>query len=221
MTILQTAMIVRVLVIFYKLTRTAKEFLADPSSFDLYASHGHYTNVFSFEEITGLGNVFNTYLDRNSDGIVSSEQLHTLMNTLGVNMTQEEADSLAKAIIEAEASFETAQRDDIKSKRTAAGKLGLTREVFFQWYASQLSHHNDKKECADYLFGMFDRDDSGDITVLEFKQSLDALAFGISHDESDELLEELDQDGNGVLCANEFEEMVEHFWPLEFKDAVG
>ena len=124
-------MIVRVLVIFYKLTRMAKEFLADLSAIYLYTSYGHYTNVYSFEEITGLGKVFSACPNRNSAEIVSIKQLHALMNTLTVNITQEEVDTLVKVTIKAKALFETAKHNNIKSKRTVSGKLGLTRKVFF------------------------------------------------------------------------------------------
>ena len=43
------------------------------------------------------------------------------------------------------------------------------------------------------------------------------MNFGLSVDEVNELIQVLDEDGNGVLCEKEFEDMVLHHYPPEFE----
>ena len=156
-----------------------------------------------------MGRIFSTFLDHNDDGELSEVEFQNILSTVEVVMTREEACMLIKVIVNANKS------DEIDEEP------GFTKEVFFQWYANQLNKENDKQKCAAFLFSVFDTDKSGDITVLEFKQQLDKLALGVTQEEANELIAELDQDGNGVLCELEFEEMIERFWPLEYEELVG
>ena len=207
----KTSMAVRILVIVFKLARMTNAFLADTSCFKLEHANGHYTNVLSEEEIAELGRIFNFYLDQDGDNTLSQTEFQSLMSHVGISMSIPEANGLF-----------TALTNSIKSHDDEAGKTsgdaGISKDMFYQWYANQLGDSDDKKECAEFWFHLFDEDNSGDITVLEFVQQLDKLALGISHAEADELLEELDQDGNGVLCEEEFRDMIEHFYPIEFEE---
>lgn len=74
---------------------------------------------------------------------------------------------------------------------------------------------DDRKECADFLFRRFDDDNSGDITALEFEQALEEMNIGITTEEAEELLQELDHNGDGVLNEEEFEVLLENFYPIE------
>lgn len=203
-------MAVRILVIVFKLARMTNQFLVDTYCFKLELVNGHYTNVLSEEEIAELGRIFHVYLDQDGDNMLSQTEFQSLMNQVGISMTTNEANDFIRAL-----------RYSIKSYDEEAGHsgdAGISKELFYQWYANQLGDSDDKKECAKFWFHLFDEDNSGDITVLEFVQQLDKLALGISHAEADELLEELDQDGNGVLCEEEFRDMIEHFYPIEFEE---
>ena len=200
-------MAVRVLVIYFKLARMTKRFLANPSLFELDRADVY---VLSLEEIAGLGRMFRLYFDHDGDNFLSGVDFQSIMSAVGVIITDEDTDELVRAMVK------SVEADNIEVGGTTDGKLGLSTDVFIQWYINQLGDNDDKKECAEFLFGLFDDDNSGDITVLEFKQQLDKMDIGISHEEADELIQELDNDGNGVLCVKEFEEMIEHFYPLEF-----
>lgn len=204
----KTSMAVRVLVILFKLARTAKRFLADPSVFKLDCTKGHFSNVLSSEEIAELGRIFRLYIDDGGDSFMTAEEFRSIISTVGVDMTEKEAHDLISTIVK------SAESDN--ARNTNGDEMGLSKDTFSQWYANQLGDREDKKECAKFLFNLFDDDNSGDITVFEFKQQLDQLTIGITHQEADELIKELDHDGNGVLCENEFVDMIEHFYPLEF-----
>lgn len=54
------------------------------------------------------------------------------------------------------------------------------------------------------MFGMFDSDGSGSISIAEFKTALDAFDVGLSTDDVAELVKELDEDRNGFIDEEEF-----------------
>mmetsp|Transcript_27429 Transcript_27429/g.58946 ORF Transcript_27429/g.58946 Transcript_27429/m.58946 type:complete len:731 (+) Transcript_27429:224-2416(+) len=207
----QTSMTVRVLMLYFKLASMTKQFLADPSTFELARARSHYTNSLSSEEIAELGRMFRLFFDPDGDGSLTGKEFQSLMNTAGIMLADSEADQLIRAMVKSAESL-------IEVKDTEDGKMALSTHGFFQWYSDQLGDNDDKKECAQFLFSLFDDDNSGDITVMEFKQQLDKMAIGISQEEANELLQELDLDGNGVLSETEFEELIEHFYPVEFQN---
>lgn len=192
----QISMAMRVLVIFYKFAQMTKRFLANKSSLQLGRGDGHYTEVLSSEEIAELSRIFRSFFN------------HRLMGSIGITISDDKSHELVKVVLESVSSGHTKDGNAIPI---------LSNDAFFQWYANRLSNISDKRNCAEFLFSLFDEDNSGDITMLEFKQQLDNLAIGITHEEAQEMIQELDSDGNGVLCRKEFEEMLEHFYPPEFK----
>lgn len=204
-------MAVRVLVIYYKLVRMTEKFLANSSTLELAPTGCHYTDALSLEETAELGRMFRLFFDLDGDGILTGSDFQSLMISAGITLTKSEADELIRAIVK---STESAY---VEPQDTEGDKMELSTHAFFQWYANQLGDADDKKECAKFLFCLFDDDGSGDVTALEFKQTLDKLAIGISHEDADELLQELDEDGNGVLSEEEFADLIEHFYPVEFQ----
>mmetsp|Transcript_6914 Transcript_6914/g.12306 ORF Transcript_6914/g.12306 Transcript_6914/m.12306 type:complete len:203 (+) Transcript_6914:64-672(+) len=200
-------MAVRVLVIYWQLARMTKQFLANPLSLELKSTNNHYTEILCEEETASMGRIYKLFFDQDGDGFVSGAEYCKIMSAVNITITEKEASELLLSIAKA-----VGDKD---------GELGLSMGGFFQWYAnlSLTQKADDKKQCADFLFGVFDDDNSGDITVLEFKQKLDNMDIGISHEEANQLIEEMDEDGNGVLCRDEFQDMVDHFYPLEFENS--
>jgi len=208
----KTSMAVRVLVVYFKLAQMTTKFLANSSSFELDRADGHYTNHMSSEYIAELSRMYRLYFNDDGDGFLSRAEFQSLLSSVGITLANNDADELVKAIVK------SAETEYVELMHTVDGVMGISTDVFLQWYANQLGDCRDKKECAAFLFKLFDDDNSGDITVLEFKQQLDKMDIGITHAEADELIQELDVDGNGVLCEDEFEELMEHFYPLEFSE---
>jgi len=62
------------------------------------------------------------------------------------------------------------------------------------------------KELEEYkdIFSFFDRDGGGSITSVELGQVMRTLGWDPSEIELQELISEIDQDGNGVITFNEF-----------------
>lgn len=94
----------------------------------------------------------------------------------------------------------------------------ISKDEFFDWYADILYEDCDmtNTERAKFLFKMFDKDGDESITVGEFKESLDALDLGFTVDEIGEIVQEIDEDGNGVICVKEFEDLLEKYYPKKF-----
>lgn len=232
----KTSMAVRVLVMVFKVSKMANEFLANPNSYKLKTNYnGHYMTVFSAEEIAELGRIFTMFFDPDNDGTMSGEEFRSLMALVGIPMGSCAANKLV-GIIARSFNFEgytnVVLESDLENmgleknepcKRNEISRAGfyepneLSREGFFQWYANQLSDFHDERECAEFVFKLFDDDGSGDITVFEFRQCLEMLNIGISPAEADSILQELDEDGNGALSMEEFEDLFERFYPAECK----
>eukprot|EP00957_Ditylum_brightwellii_P119938 9153258-Ditylum_brightwellii.AAC.1 len=71
---------------------------------------------------------------------------------------------------------------------------------------------------AEELFLLFDVNGSGDVTIGEFKTSLDAFNMAFTVDEIGELVMELDEDGNGMIGEEEFSDLLQKFYPNEIKE---
>ena len=210
----KSSIAVRVLVLFFKLASMTKDYSDSPSTFQLPCCEGHYTEVLSSEEIAELSKIFVSIFDKRGDGVMSQSEFQDHMSLVGIDISDEQASSLVRAIL---ASVETEVGVEVGCDVKVNGEAALSPEAFFQWYANQLGYRENKKECAEFLFNVFDSDNSGDITVLELHNKLEKLDLGISHDEALELIGEVDHDGNGTLSKKEFIELIEHFWPVEIQ----
>ena len=71
---------------------------------------------------------------------------------------------------------------------------------------SQATEKLSKAELQEYkdIFSFFDRDGGGSITSVELGQVMRTLGWDPSEIELQELISQIDQDGNGVITFNEF-----------------
>ena len=64
-------------------------------------------------------------------------------------------------------------------------------------------------QLADSMFQQFDTDNSGEITLGEFKDVMEAFNVGFTLDEIGDIVNELDEQDNGSIHAHEFFELLE------------
>eukprot|EP00957_Ditylum_brightwellii_P079215 6024638-Ditylum_brightwellii.AAC.1 len=111
---------------------------------------------FSHVELFEVGKTFDAF-DRSGDGRISYEELRSTMSSLGVTMSE---NALQKVV---------AQLD-------TDGNGEISKEEFLEWYESAIDDDgHSMHERAEFLFKLFDRDDSGEITIGEFKAALDVF----------------------------------------------
>lgn len=56
----------------------------------------------------------------------------------------------------------------------------------------------------DFIFEKFDTNNSGDITIDEFRQALKMISLGISDSEIEKIMKRIDANNDGTICYNEF-----------------
>jgi Ca2+-binding EF-hand superfamily protein len=151
---------------------------------------------FSRLELYEVGKSFDA-LDTDKSGRITGAEFQALLARLGNDMTDEGFYRMM-AILDTD-------RDGY-----------VTRDEFLSWYASQAESDSlSLKERAKDLFGLFDQNKSGEITIGELKSKLDALQMGFSVDEVGAIVNELDHDRNGAVGEEEFEKMLKKYYPKE------
>ena len=84
--------------------------------------------------------------------------------------------------------------------------VSLKMFLSISFFKIQATERMSKAELQEYkdIFSFFDRDGGGSITSVELGQVMRTLGWDPSEIELQELISEIDQDGNGVITFNEF-----------------
>lgn len=187
-----TTRIVRTFLIVQRLRRVAE--LGQPG-------HGNSPmtsnrSSFSQLEMTEVGHTFDAF-DTDKSGTISKDEFHSLLTRLGAKIEDHKFDQLVQSLDE-------------------DGDGSVTRDEFINWYQYQSEHDGiSLEERADDLFEMFDENESGEITLGEFKRRLDTLNMGFTTDEIGAILNALDRDRSGSVSRHEFIELLHKFYPQE------
>lgn len=122
--------------------------------------------------------------DTDGGGSIGSDELETVMNALGQNPTEAEL----KAMV-----------DEVDADGSG--------EIDFPEFLTMLAHRmhgtDEEAEVIEY-FRMFDPNGTGFISTADVKQIIDTLEADISGEEREEIVKELDFDGDGVISYEEF-----------------
>jgi len=194
----KTAHVVRAFIVIYRMKRFAIS--ADKREYDrdLACVERMHFDKFELKEV---GKTFDAF-DKSGDGSISYDEFESLMKNLGAEIT---AESLTRMI----------------GMLDTDGDGEVSKEEFINWYAE---HANDddlsEEERAHFLFQMFDRDNSGEITIAEFKHKLDALNMGFTVDEVGAIVNELDEDNSASIGLHEFAHLLHSFYPKELQTAL-
>ena len=194
----KTAQAVRRMVIIHKLRGAAKGQTSMVAlSLGATKPGGHVP--LNAETVREVSRTFDM-IDRNGDSVVTGDEFRAFMLAVGVPMNDEDKRSFLNAL----------GSGDEEGKH-------VTAESFLQWYADQTGRdgEHDIKDCAAFLFGLFDHDGNGSITISELKEGLDSLDMGFTIDEVGELAGELDHRHHGIITEGELMEMLEKHYPKE------
>lgn len=190
----KTARAVRALIFLYKVNRLSAQEHTQKKSTGV-----HYRQSLNKVEIDDVSKTFDTF-DESGDGEISHDEFEALMTRFVGNAVN--TDSVKQII-------HLLDED---------GDGGISKEEFLQWYADNMGDDGlSVHEKAHYLFGMFDKEGDGQISIGEFKDALDALNLGFTIDEIGEIVRELDEDGDGVVSQEEFAELIEEYYPKELE----
>lgn len=138
------------------------------------------------EELVIYRKAFN-YYDRNKNGVIDTKELGYLMRTLGQNPTENEL-------------LEICNQVDDDENGTMSFKEFLTL------MSKQQSLSPEELQQA---FRVFDRNCDGYIDGYELKHLLTNLGEKLTEEEVDEMICEVDMDGNGLVDYEEFVTMLQ------------
>lgn len=135
------------------------------------------------EEVEKLWEAFNVF-DEDGSGAISAEELGKVMRSLGQSPN------------------ETELRDMIKEV-----DVDLSGTIDFEEFKALLiSRQGDRKSRLKLAFSVFDENSSGQITVDELHNVMSQ--FGLTDEELDEIIKEVDHDGDASIDFEEFCKLV-------------
>lgn len=191
----KTGRVVRAFIVIYKMRRFARE--AETSTYDRHTA-AMKRKKFDKIELAEVGKTFDTF-DTSGDGSISYDEFENLMNNLGAEVSKEGLKAMIGMLDE-------------------DGDGEVSKEEFVNWYAENAHDDRSEMERAHDLFMLFDKDDSGELTIAEFKLKLDALNVGFSVDEVGAIVNELDEDNSGTIGLHEFALLLRKYYPKELLD---
>eukprot|EP01091_Cochliopodium_minus_P009912 TRINITY_DN2542_c4_g1_i1.p1 TRINITY_DN2542_c4_g1~~TRINITY_DN2542_c4_g1_i1.p1 ORF type:complete len:697 (-),score=158.74 TRINITY_DN2542_c4_g1_i1:58-2148(-) len=133
-----------------------------------------------------------TLFDTSGDGNVDSEELSAFLGTLGHKISTEEAEVIIR-----------------HHGREREGCLNF--EEFFSFMNKTQEDEMEEEELIEMIFGLFDKDGDGQITIEEFQETLNLFGHPLSHSEVAELVHDLDKNGDGEICKEEFEHLFKKY----------
>jgi Ca2+-binding EF-hand superfamily protein len=139
--------------------------------------------VITEEEVAKLWEAFNVF-DTDSSGSISAEELGQVMRSLGQNPS------------------DINLRDMIKEV-----DVDLSGSIDFEEFKTlMLSQQGDRKSRLKLAFSVFDEDGSGQITTNELHNVMSL--FGLTDEELNEMIKEVDHDGDASIDFEEFMKLV-------------
>merc|ERR1712241_563236 len=139
------------------------------------------------EQIEALKKGFEGF-DKENSGIISGTAMQMIFKMMGVNVQKTQLD---EAI------------NDLGDDPTD-GKFDF---VSFCAVASKFLIEEDAEQMKE-AFRIYDREGNGYITTDVLKEILKEIDPGLTNDDLDNIIEEVDEDGSGTLDFDEFQEMM-------------
>ncbi|KAK7613018.1 hypothetical protein IWX49DRAFT_51713 [Phyllosticta citricarpa] len=122
--------------------------------------------------------------DKNSDGVITAEELGEVMRSLGQEPTEEELRDIVNEL-------------DVDT----SGSIDF--EEFLKMMAAKSKSMDSEQELRQ-AFAVFDRDGTGTIDASELSHVLKSLGEKLSDAEIDEIIKQADLNGDGAIDYNEF-----------------
>src|SRR5919199_2054131 len=151
-------------------------------------------NTLSEQEVEKLWEAFKVF-DEDGSGAISSEELGQVMRSLGQSPN------------------DTELRDMIKEV-----DVDLSGSIDFEEFkALMVSRQGDRKSRLKLAFSVFDENGSGQITADEMHAVM--RQFGLTDEELDEIIKEVDHDGDASIDFEEFCKLVPSETTTGYKDS--
>lgn len=128
-------------------------------------------------------------LDRDGDGTITTNELYTVMKALGLNPTEEDLRDMIKEV-------------------DSDGNGTVEFPEFCQLLAQKfVGNHSEEDEIME-AFKVFDKDGNGFISATELRSVMISLGRKLTDEEIDEIIREVDLDGDGQIDYEEFVKMM-------------
>jgi len=128
--------------------------------------------------------------DRNRDGVISIDELGTVMRSLGQNPSEKEVKELYDAI-------------------DTDNSGGITFEEFVKLWSTQNEDGETEEEVID-AFRVFDNDADGKIPATELANQMKSLGDPMSQEDIDDMILQAGKDQNGLIDYVEFVKRMIH-----------
>lgn len=138
--------------------------------------------------------------DRNSDGIISSDDLCSVMRSLGENASESEVQEMIYEI-------------DLD------GKGAINFEEFVVMMARK-SQTDDDEEDIKETFSVFDKNRDGFVTAREISEILSKFECPLPMNEIEDMIKSVDLDGDGMLSFEEFSNLLKSTDALNFGEVA-
>ncbi|XP_064622998.1 calmodulin-alpha-like [Lineus longissimus] len=139
------------------------------------------------EQVIEIREAFRLF-DKDGDGTVSTQELGTVLKSLGQAPTDDELETMINEVdTDGNGIIEFSEFLAMMAKKMLGGESAL-----------------DIREA----FKVFDRDGHGYITVAELKRVMTTLGEKMTEEEVNEMISEADVDGDGKVDYEEFAEMI-------------
>ncbi|KAK3146272.1 hypothetical protein QOZ80_3BG0263880 [Eleusine coracana subsp. coracana] len=139
------------------------------------------------EQIAALKEVFNVF-DKNGDGCITSEELGSVMSSLGQNLSESELQDMIK-VVDADCN----------------GTIEFSE--FLNLMAYKLKDPDSEEELRE-AFKLFDTDQNGYISADELRRMMENLGEKLTDKEVEDMIREADKDGDGLVSYEEFKQMM-------------
>lgn len=137
------------------------------------------TSALNSQQVDQLWELFKVF-DKDGNGTVSAEELGLVLKSLGQNPSHTELRDMIKEV-------------DVD----LSGKIDLA-----EFKTLLLSQQGDRQSRLQLAFDLFDEDGSGQITAAEMRSVMSQ--FGLTEQELDDIVKEVDHDGDAAIDFTEF-----------------
>ncbi|CAB9510770.1 Troponin C, isoform 1 [Seminavis robusta] len=150
------------------------------------------SSMFSSVEMDEIGQTFDA-IDVSRSGLIETSDFGAVLKGLGVAATEESLKAMTAILDE-------------------NGDGSICRYEFTQFYKNYVRvelDHEELKQLAKDMFHLIDADGNGQITLGEFKDVVDHFNVGFTVDDIGDLVNELDEEDNGMVGEHEFLKLLE------------
>ncbi|KAH3848093.1 calmodulin-A-like [Dreissena polymorpha] len=140
------------------------------------------------DQITEFREAFSLF-DKDEDGTITTQELGTVMRSLGQNPTDNELKDMINEV-------------DIDGNGT------IDFAEFLTMMANKMKDSDQEEEMRE-AFRVFDKDGNGYISAAELHHVMSNLGEKLTNEEVDEMIKEADLDGDGQVNYEEFVHMMQ------------